>query len=1693
MTRCRLYRQLIGAVLCILLSPPLAWCVPPGTVISNTGQATYTLGATAGIVSPSNMVETTTVVVRTLSALEFLKYAPTAHGAEPVSVPVTECSTTGMVAGPFVPLPPPVICGSGEEITISKPVPLTATNVYHQGEPIFIRMTDYDQNLDALAAETVLVSLENTGLGESELLRLTESGENTGTFVGYIQSQCAIPATENNGICTVEAESLVTTRYTDSSDGSDTATATVMVDPYGIVFDSSTGLPVDGAEVTLLDATGNPAQVSGEDGLSTFPATLTSGGTATDGGGTTYDFPPGGYRFPFVTPGTYRLHVVPPSGYSVPSSVPTATLQTLPGGPFAIVEPGSRGEEFILNPGPAFNIDFPVDPVATALWVTKSASQDVVSIGDFLQYSVNVQNNTAAVMSAVALTDLLPLGFRYQPGSLKIEGVSSPDPAISPDGGTLALFLGDIAGNSTATIRYVAEVAAGARVGNATNKAFAEAAGGITSNVASARVKVKEELFRSHCLIMGRVIPDGCHDPPNEDDGGIEGVRIYLEDGTYVITDERGMFHFEGLRPGVHVVQLDLDSLPEGYEVVSCEENSRFAGRSYSQFVDLQGGTMWRTDFHVALKQDRPARVETTGPLPAEAQKTSEGKTVKPETIETYGEAWIESAEAGLEWLWPKPDYSPPIPSCKIAVKHDPTATPTLFVNGTGVSILNFEGTDTNTAGTVAVSRWRGIDLREGDNRFELIIHDPSGKKIGHMERVIHCSGPPVHAEVVEEQSNLIADGRTTPVIALRLTDRDGYPLREGMVGTFSIDPPYAAEEELDALGKNPLSGSGKEKPHYIVGKKGVALLRLQATSRSGEAILRVPLPDDEEEKLRLWLKPEARDWILVGLAEGTVGYNTVTGHMENANDADVDEDLYEDGRITFFAKGRIKGEWLLTMAYDNKKTREVVGNSLHQTIDPDTYYTLYGDETEQRCEAASARKLYLKIERDQFYALFGDYDTGLTVTELSRYSRSLNGFKSEMKAEHFSYSFFVSETNQAFAKDEIRGDGTSGLYHLSRKNIVINSEKIAIEIRDRFRSEIVLSTRNLSRHLDYNIDYDAGALFFREPIYSKDENLNPVFIVVDYESYDTTDEEYTYGGRGTVNLIDDTLEIGATYIHEGPTGARADLGGVDATIEIGAHTELRAEFATSERIEKGSETKGDAYLAELAHRSGPFDGQVYVKEQATGFGLGQQKGNETGTRKIGGDASYRITKKVTARGKAYRNFNLATDAERDLGEATVQYSDNQTTVKTGLRHAEDRFVDGSVNRSEQLTAGVSRRFFDNRLQVRVDREQSLGSNDDNPDFPTRTILGADYRLTDAVSLFGEHEMTEGENGDTQGTRLGMKTTPWSGGEVNTSVERQLNEYGPRTFANLGLSQTLNLNEKWSIDGGFDHSRTVEKSDAVPFNANVPPASGGDYDFTAVSLGATYRETSWSWASRVEFRFAENEDKWGIATGVYSEPVSGIGLSTGVQLFRTEAERGADTTDADIRFGLAYRPKETRWIILDRLDLKVDKQNDGDGSFENWRIVNNLNANFKPDQKTQLSFQYGMKYVGDTIDGDSYSGYTDLMGVEGRYDLTKKWDVGVRARVLHSWRSAVIDYSSGISTGYNVVENAWVSVGYNFIGFEDEDFSRADFTAQGPFVQFRFKFDQESVEGALKEFTSYNDYSGRDPGENKSAGSKTDQ
>jgi hypothetical protein len=132
--------------------------------------------------------------------------------------------------------------------------------------------------------------------------------------------------------------------------------------------------------------------------------------------------------------------------------------------------------------------------------------------------------------------------------------------------------------------------------------------------------------------------------------------------------------------------------------------------------------------------------------------------------------------------------------------------------------------------------------------------------------------------------------------------------------------------------------------------------------------------------------------------------------------------------------------------------------------------------------------------------------------------------------------------------------------------------------------------------------------------------------------------------------------------------------------------------------------------------------------------------------------------------------------------------------------------------------------------------------------------------------------------------------------------------YGARLFSVIRLQQTWQITEKWSLDAGLDRSDTIGNQVSPQFNVNVPPTSGSTTDFTAVSAGAAHNAEDWSWSGRFEIRNGDDEDKIAIYTGIYSALHEGLSLSAGLQAFRAESETGRDETNADLRFGLAYRP-----------------------------------------------------------------------------------------------------------------------------------------------------------------------------------------
>jgi uncharacterized repeat protein (TIGR01451 family) len=441
------------------------------------------------------------------------------------------------------------------------------------------------------------------------------------------------------------------------------------LDPSGIVYDSVTRQPIGGTTVRLVGPAGfdfikhlvggsNPV-TTGESGL---------------------------YQFLFVNKppsGIYTLEVTPPSGYipqnavlggvSIPQgtlTVPTVAVQVQPQASAPAV--GINGNNAIGLPGTqhylSFKFDFstrgevlnnhiPLDPAgAQSLFIEKLADKGQAEVGDSVLYRIKVKNPNAFTVPLVKIVDKLPLGFKLIAGTTTLQqgtatAVAIKDSAIVGFPGSALTFpVGSMAANSELIVAYRVRLGVGSDKGTGINTAQAsDGAGTIKSLVARAVVRVTGGVFTSDACVFGKVYVD-CTKAAMQSKGdpGIPGVRMYLEDGTNITTDENGQYSICGVRPITHVLKLDPITLPKGarFGITS----SRNVGDGDSLFLDLKNGELHRADFREEsctpdiLRQVQTRR--TTGALhePSTQDVAKESKGVhfnseqhKPNGLPTMG------------------------------------------------------------------------------------------------------------------------------------------------------------------------------------------------------------------------------------------------------------------------------------------------------------------------------------------------------------------------------------------------------------------------------------------------------------------------------------------------------------------------------------------------------------------------------------------------------------------------------------------------------------------------------------------------------------------------------------------------------------------------------------------------------------------------------------------------------------------------------------------------------------------------------------------------------------------------------------------------------------------------------------------------------------------------------------------------
>lgn len=246
-----------------------------------------------------------------------------------------------------------------------------------------------------------------------------------------------------------------------------------------------------------------------------------------------------------------------------------------------------------------------------AIQIIKTGDRAAASPGDAVIYRLSVRNLSSTAIANLNITDTPPLGFNILPKSVQAEinGVAVPV-TTTVDGSAVTFSLPGVAlpprstsdSTSVLNLAYAALLTPDAIRGTGKNSAIA--AGQRADNRWSVKdgpsihqLRIRQGLISDCGTIIGRVFVDKNFDGEQQSgEPGVPNSVIFLDDGTRITTDSKGLFSLANVLPGYRSGVLDLSSIP-GYELAP---NHHFSERNTpSRLVHLAPGSMVRMNFAV--------------------------------------------------------------------------------------------------------------------------------------------------------------------------------------------------------------------------------------------------------------------------------------------------------------------------------------------------------------------------------------------------------------------------------------------------------------------------------------------------------------------------------------------------------------------------------------------------------------------------------------------------------------------------------------------------------------------------------------------------------------------------------------------------------------------------------------------------------------------------------------------------------------------------------------------------------------------------------------------------------------------------------------------------------------------------------------------------------------------------------------
>jgi uncharacterized repeat protein (TIGR01451 family) len=973
-----------------------------------------------------------------------------------------------------------------------------------------------------------------------------------------------------------------------------------------------------------------------------------------------------------------------------------------------------------------------------------------------------------------------------------------------------------------------------------------------------------------------------------------------------------------------------------------------------------------------------------------------------------------------------------------VLIKGSTAGILTLRVNGVNIAATRVGKKSVLESTEAQAWEYVGVDLKPGLNTLEAEQRDSLGNVRGHVVAQVTVPGKISRVNIDVPKNGVPADGKTITKVGVTITDADGVIVRARVPVTLQSGTEGWQVHDLDK----------KEPGVQLFVENGELLLPITSPIEPTDAEILVSAGDIKGRAL-LKFVPELRPMIAVGIVEGAI-------NLRNLNSKALQPTRAQDGfeqelrrfsatssngkatagaRAAVFLKGKVRGDYLLTLAYDSDKVQK---DRLFRDIQPDEFYPVYGDDSVKGYDAQSTGALYVRVDRGSSYALYGDFTTqvqsrsGQTATQLSQYNRSLNGGRGHYENKIVSTNAFASRGASRRFTDEFPAKGVSGFYTLSKLDIIPNSEKIEILTRDRNQPAVIIKTEQLTRFTDYEIEALTGRILFRQPIPSLDANFNLNSIRVDYEIDQGGAQFWVYGIDGQVQVTD-KIEVGGTYVRDENPQEKFTLKGANVGVKLGEKTLLTAEVAQTDTVTSG---KTDA----------KFDNPNALLNKGRG---------EAGVK-----AAYKLNDKTRLKAEAVRSEDVVSNGHRDGALFTVEHNFTPTLIgEAGVRYnkettsAADNSTLGRANPGEQATARV--RLSGEvpnvpKLTVFGEYEQAIPDTDKK-----MAAVGGEYRVFEQTKLYAKHEFisslgnqyTLNNFQQRNATVFGIDSEYMKQGHLFSEYRLRDAITGREAEAAIGLRNSWDYAEGVRIHTGFERIASING------NTQESTAVTGALEYTA--------DPDWKGTARLEYRTDGTSDNILNTLGVaYKLDNEWTVLARNAVSLQTNKAGGSKDEDR-LQIGAAYRDFETnKWDGLGRYEFRYEADNTGTLATKRMAHIVSTHLNFQPHPDITFAGRYAGKYVLEDSNGINSTSTANLLGGRLDYDFKRDWTMGVNTSVLFNGNFGSRQYALGGEVGYLAMKNLWLSAGYNIFGFKEEELAEQDYTNQGLFLRLRYKFDE---------------------------------